>query len=230
MVVPVHNEADSISEALNRIFEALEGENYRVIVVDDGSSDDTLRVVQGITSPRLSCLVLEANGGKGAALKAGFRAVGGEYFAYIDGDLDLHPEGLILGLNKLRSTPSVHAAIGSKLHKESRVSYSLGRRILSKLYRGLVQHLFDVGVSDSQTGLKVFRTQEVLPICLQARSDGWAFDLEILVRMRERGFGVLEIPVNLEYKFSTSLSIVSACHALFETLRAFWLIKFNSRT
>jgi len=225
VVVPVFNEEASVLECLTRIAGVLGEQNYALIVVDDGSDDDSATQASLMPSEKVRVVQQGRNAGKGAALKTGFRLVETEFFAYIDGDLDLRPDGLLRGLKALRENPKLDAAIGSKLHPASNVAYSKSRMFLSMAYRILVRLLFWLPVSDTQTGLKVFRTKTALPVVLSTQSDGWAFDLEAIARLKAAGLQISEFPIDLDYKFTSSLNLGSAVNAVCETLKAFWVIR-----
>ena len=229
VVVPIFNEEASVFECLTRLMDVLNGENFVIVVVDDGSFDDSPGQAMLMPEDKVKVILQGRNTGKGAALKTAFRGIETEYFAYIDGDLDLRPDGILRGLGALRKDPELDAAIGSKLHPDSDVEYSRSRMIMSTAYRLFVKALFNLPVSDTQTGLKVFRTKTVLPILLETQSDGWAFDLEAIVRLKSSGLQIAEIPIELDYKFTSSLNFGSAVNAIYETLKAFWLIRVVSQ-
>lgn len=230
IVVPAHNEEAEIGEALQKLTVALSSLDYHIIVVDDGSTDSTLEIAQSLSGPRLKVLTHKPNRGKGYAVKKGLRECTTEYVGYLDGDLDLDPSAIVHGLELLRNSPNVDGAIGSKLHRKSEIEYSKIRKTYSLLYRTLVRLLFRTRVSDTQTGLKVFRKSATDSCLDEVTSNGWAFDLELIVRLEELGFSLVEIPIKLDYKFSSNISIASISRALSDTLVAFYEIKIRRST
>ena len=217
VVLPLFNESEQIQEAITRIISTLEGLSYKLILVDDGSTDNSVSLINDLQLPQLQVISYSPNKGKGYALKQGISSISSEYGAYIDADLDIDPSSLIIGLNLLKKNPNLTMAIGSKVHKDSIVQYSRTRKILSKTYRLLTTILFHLSVNDTQTGIKVFRTKEVKNSLVQVSANGWSFDLELLSFVQRDGGTFAEIPVNLNYQFNSNLDSKSALSALKET-------------
>ena len=205
VVVPAYNEAETIEQALRRLVEHLDRQPNcsEVIVVSDGCTDGTPDLVEKLELPQVRVVHYAPNRGKGNAQRAGVDASHGKLVAFIDADLDIHPKSL-LGLLDRLATTGADAVVASKLHADSEVTYPFFRRLQSSVFRTLVRLLFSLDVADSQTGLKVFRS-EVLSTCLpHVDSSGFAFDLELLVRANDAGYRVIEGPVRLDYQFSTT--------------------------
>lgn len=197
-VVPSFNEAVGIRRCLEETVEALEalGFSYEVILVDDGSQDDTSARARETARnlPHVRLIETGTNLGKGAALVRGTEAARGELVLFMDADLEVHPRQVAL-LHKTLVDESADAVIGSKLHPDSRIDYPRGRRVLSLGYYLLVRVLFGLPVRDTQTGLKLFRAEalrEVVPRLLVKR---FAHDLEALVALHRVGYRIVEAPV-----------------------------------
>ena len=218
ILVPAWNEARTILQALERIRTSLPGAT--ILVIDDGSTDGTSTVLEPALSPSLQLLRLEANGGKGLALRLGVESgvIRTPFFAILDADLDLNPEGIAAGHQLLKSDTSLAGAIGSKLHPQSQLDYAWYRRWMSLVFRIFLRILFPLRVSDTQTGLKVFRTREVAPLVSGVFSEGWTFDLELLLLMHDRRMRVVEIPISLEYQFNSSIDMANGLKAIRDTL------------
>jgi len=161
VVMSAYQKADSIEETIQRLIAVLENSSvmFQVIVVVDGPDKDCEKNLSNVRDERLSVLVLPQNVGKGAALRQGFQTCTGDFVAFMDADLDLHPDSVIFGLNLLASSedPEVVCTYGSKFHKDSVVHYPMLRRLASGAYRLMVRMIFGLDVEDSQTGMKVFR-------------------------------------------------------------------------
>ena len=205
VVVPAYREANTIAAALHRLVDVLDrlDRPYEVIVVSDGNTDGTVDAAQALGLPNLRVLHYERNQGKGYALRHGTQNSTGDLVAFIDADLDIHPEGIARFLDMLE-TQHVDAVVASKIHPDSVVNYPAFRRLQSKIFRLLVELFFRLDVSDTQTGLKLFR-RELLDTCLPlVTTSGFAFDLELLVLANDANFRIIEGPLQIDFNFTST--------------------------
>jgi len=158
VIIPAYNEADHIGRCVLETAKALEGWDWEIIVVDDGSQDGTADQVRQVVAQVENIRLVEygQNMGKGHVLRYGFSGASGGLVAFLDADLDLHPRQ-ILSLVDILQRERAHLVIGSKRHPQSRLSYPLSRRLLSDVYYLVVRLLFGLPVRDTQTGSKLFR-------------------------------------------------------------------------
>jgi dolichol-phosphate mannosyltransferase len=204
LITPVVNGEAYIAASVRTMVDVLArlGQPFEVIVVCDGSTDATPTLAAIGGDPRVKVIGYPANRGKGYAIVAGIASAQGRYVGWLDSDLDIIPEAILEAVAALESG-GADAAIGSKRHPRSRVSYPLERRILSLGFQLLVRLLLRVDVRDTQVGAKVFRREmldTVAPLLLIKR---YAFDLEVLAVGAEFGFNrLVEIPIELEYRFT----------------------------
>ncbi|MEO6653668.1 MAG: glycosyltransferase [Ilumatobacteraceae bacterium] len=205
VIVPAYREANTIQEALSRLTEALDAteRDYEVIVVSDGNVDGTeLRAIE-FGHERVSVLDYASNRGKGFAIRHGASSACGQLVVFIDADLDIHPDGVEPLIQLLERTPA-DVVVASKVHPASTVFYPMFRRFQSGVLRQIVRRLFALSVADTQTGLKVFRA-DVLHTCLpHVTSEGYAFDLELLVLASDHGYTLVEGPLDLDFNFSST--------------------------
>ena len=217
VVVPAYQEGSTIAHALERmreVFDTLD-RTYEVLLVSDGNTDGTETAAKSVDFPQLEVFHYAPNRGKGYALRFGFERARADIVAFIDGDLDIHPSCVLALLAQLEATDA-DAVIGSKVHPDSEVVYPMFRRFQSRVFRTFIRSLFRLDVTDTQTGCKVFRRQ-VLDTCLpHVQSDGFAFDLELLVLANDAGYRVTEGPIALDYQFSSSTGIHAVGHVLRE--------------
>ena len=202
VILPVFNLAGSIGGNLEKVEAVLRrtGLTYEIIPVDDGSSDGTAAVLRAWAANGTSRLpvILDRNGGKGNALKAGFRASVGELILLLDGDLDILP-GYLPGFLEAMESRRADIVIGSKRHPKSRVRYPWHRRLASVVYFTLVRLFIGMPITDTQTGMKLFR-REVLGEALDRMLvKTYAFDLELLAIAYGRGAKIVEAPVAIRF-------------------------------
>jgi len=200
VVIPAFNEARRLPSYLDDVVAFFEGrgEPYEVIVVDDGSTDDTpARVearVREFASVRL--LRLRANAGKGAAVRAGMLAAQGAYRLFIDAD------GATPIAEVKRLEPALLAGadvvIGSRVLVDPSVSVAaLPHRVAAgRVFNWLVARLGLRSVADSQCGFKVFTADAAQRLFADLRTRGFGFDVELLLTAQAAGYRVVEVPVN----------------------------------
>ncbi len=198
VVIPAFDESERIARTLRETDAAMAafGSPYEIVLVDDGSGDDTLARAQEAASAlaHVRLVHMERNAGKGWALVRGAQLAHGDLVMFMDADLDVHPRQLAI-LHRALVEDGADVVIGSKLHPESQIAYPPRRRVLSLGYYVLVRTLFRLPVHDTQTGLKLYRRsvlEQIVPRLLVKR---FAHDLEALVNAHRLGFRIVEVPV-----------------------------------
>ena len=203
VIMPAYNEAIRIRDAVFRTHRHLGTmtTDFEIIVVDDGSSDGTVGVLDGVAREldHVKIHRLPQNRGKGEALRQGFYQSRGELVFFLDADMDLPPEQMDVLLEAIEKE-GADGVIGCKLHPQSHVDYPLHRRIMSMVYFFVTRLLFGLPVRDTQTGLKAFR-RGLLEDCLpRSLNKSFAWDLELLVIAHHLGYRIVEAPVVIEYR------------------------------
>lgn len=201
VIVPVFNEANRIVENLDLLLSELEEvfDKFEILVVSDGSKDGTNYNVSKFHYPGMRLLVNSQNVGKGASVRRGFNEAVGDYVFFIDGGMELHPSELRIfaGLMDLYDADIV---IGSKRHPQSQVKYPWFRKLLSLIYQLIIRKLFDINVTDTQVGLKLFHRRVLLAIRDDLVINRYGFDLELLSLAKFRGYSkILEAPIRMDY-------------------------------
>ena len=203
VIMPAYNEGDNIYHNISetvRVFNNLRSP-YEIIVVDDGSRDNTYQEAQRAAEIYPTVLVKknDDNQGKGSSLKYGFQLATGELIVFLDADLDLHPEQLDTLFQVMDQTGS-DVVIGSKRHPHSQLNYPLDRKIISNIYALLLRLLFRLPLKDTQTGLKIYKTEVLRKIFPRILCKGYAFDVELLANAHGFGYKITEAPVILNFR------------------------------
>jgi glycosyltransferase involved in cell wall biosynthesis len=163
--------------------------------------------------------------GKGYALTKGVESSVGDLVTFIDADMELNPREIRTFVALMKES-DCDIVVGSKRHPDSRVSYPPLRRLQSVLYQLLIRILFDVSVRDTQTGLKLLRRPvlaQVLPLLAVKR---FAFDLELLVVAQHVGYRrIVEAPVELNFKFESTISPSAVFNVLWDTAAIFYRLR-----
>lgn len=222
VIVPAYNEAAHLSANLDETITVLAamGVDARIIVVDDGSRDRTCEVANLAAQrhPHISVVSNPSRQGKGSALARGAMHAQGDYVAFLDADLELHPSQLQAFFDVLHAE-NADAVIGCKLHPMSRVAFPPLRRLMSVSYYAVVRALFDLPVRDTQTGLKLFKTAVLRDVVPKLRVKGFAFDLELLVLAHDMGYKISEAPVEMDFRrIAGRIGIADILHVLKDTL------------
>jgi glycosyltransferase involved in cell wall biosynthesis len=228
VIVPAYREGPRIHANLLHLLGDLDraGFDYEVLVISDGNTDNTAAEAERVSSDRVRVLAYQVNEGKGFAIMQGVRAAYGELIAYIDADMEILPDSIASCVQAQRDG-GWDIIIGSKRHRDSQVSYPWFRRFQSWVYQVIIAILFQLDVSDTQTGLKLFRGEvlrSVVPLLAVKR---FAFDLELLVVARKLGYRrILEVPVRISYKFETTTGVAAVWNTLWDTAAIFYRLHF----
>jgi glycosyltransferase involved in cell wall biosynthesis len=203
VLMPAHDEGAGIFDNISETLRVLQGgtRDYEIIVIDDGSSDNTYAEAMRCAADNPSVTVIKnhTNLGKGWALREGFNVSTGDRVVFIDSDLDLHPSQLQVFFDYMR-TMDAHVVIGSKRHPQSKLHYPLHRKIVSAVYFFLVKIMFRLPIHDTQTGLKLFEREVLERVFPRMLVKKFAFDLELLVLAHKHGYRIAEAPVVVDFR------------------------------
>ena len=155
------------------------GVGFELIVVDDGSTDDSMATLDD-APPQVKVVRLPANRGKGGALHAGFSRARGSWVGFVDSDGDIDPAHLVEYLKVGRET-GADMVYANKKHRQSVSASSPFRKVVSMGFSSLVDTLFNLGVNDTQTGCKLMRREVLADVLPRLRETRFAFDLELFV-------------------------------------------------
>jgi len=198
VIIPAYNESHHIFDNLQQVCKTLLGHNFEIIVVDDGSQDSTFEESQrGVADGcPVKSLRLEENQGKGKALYHGFSNCSGEIIAFLDADLEIAPEHILQLWDVMRAT-GAEVIIGTKVNSLN--SFPVLRRALSYMYRRLISFLFGFSLTDTQTGIKLFKREVLELVIPRLAVSRFAFDIELLVAASRFGYQIAECPVRIAY-------------------------------
>ena len=199
VIIPAYNEARRLPPHLSGVLTYLRAHYpaYELIVVDDGSQDETAAAVQAALTgePRARLLAYQPNRGKGYAIRTGVLASHGAAVVFLDADMSTPIEEIPAALTRLEQADIV---IGSRDLPSSdiRAQPPLYRRLASELFkwvRCLMVGLW--AISDTQCGFKAYRGPVARQLFALARVDRFMFDVEILYLAERAGLRIMEMPV-----------------------------------
>jgi dolichyl-phosphate beta-glucosyltransferase len=232
VLIPAHNEEKRIEFCLKTLSEFLR-QNHpsaEIVVSEDGSRDRTVELVNGFgrESKTIPIVLLHSTTrlGKGGGLKRGIETARGEYTVFMDTDLPVPLDSVTSATNLLKAGADVVA--GSRLMKGSSRDEPFRRRALSRGFHILARIL--LGMSwDSQCGFKAVRTSVGREAFEQMANPGFAYDVEFLIRAKQLGAKIVEIPVQWQYNKDSSMRLSRDIFGMFrELLSIFFQARFGS--
>ena len=199
VVIPAYNEAERIESTLDQLLNYLEKNfpRFEIIVVDDGSSDDTAAKVKRFaeTNPHIALISYSPNRGKGLAVRQGMLRAANDAVLFTDADLSTPVEEIEMALGELaRGFPVV---IASRRHPDSTIAsrQSRVREIIGRIFNALVRLVIGLPYKDTQCGFKCFTRSAAKEVFGRARIDTFSFDVEVLLIAKTLGYAIKEIPV-----------------------------------
>ena len=204
VVMPAYRAADRVAESIATVRDALADIDTEILVVDDGSTDDTAARAEAAGA---RVIRLPANRGKGAAVRAGMLAATGRAVAFTDVDLAYPPEQLRGLLAQIEDGWDV--VVGNRWHQNSeaitRPSYL--RQLSSRMFNALTATVLLAQYRDTQCGCKAFRSDVARTIFEHTKLDGFAFDVEVLHLVERYRFSLKEIPVRVAEDGSSTVRV-----------------------
>ncbi len=211
LIVPAYKQEKTIKVDLENIDKTLHDGlplnfDHEIICVVDGFLDKTYENAKKLKIKNLKVIGYEKNLGKGHAVRVGMKAAEGNLISFLDAGMDISPKGIMMLMSHMEWY-NADIIVGSKRHPVSRVNYPVLRHILSIGYHVGVKILFDLPITDTQSGLKIFKRnviEKILPRLLVKR---YAMDIEMLAVAKYLGFSrIYEAPI--EVKFDTKNSSI----------------------
>ncbi len=212
LIIPAFDESFHIASVLQVACNYIEAQPFpaEVLVVDDGSRDDTPTQVEAITSKYNWVRLLRhpENLGKGAAVRTGMMNGKGDYLVFTDADLSYAIEDIGTMLAILRGGADV--AIGSRTSKGSQtlVPPPFLRSLFSKMFSILVELVAIRGIADTQCGFKGFAHEAARDIFRRLSVTGFAFDVEVLVLAQALGYKIETVPVHYTARETSKVRVL----------------------
>ncbi|MFH1718156.1 MAG: glycosyltransferase [Planctomycetota bacterium] len=204
IVVPAYEESKKIARDVEEAAAFLESHHFvgEIIVVDDGSKDNTAEVARNVTVPpgvKLKVISNEAHRGKGRAVRKGIEHSTGEYVMFADSGCCVPYEDTLRGLDLLKSD-ECDIAHGSRKMRGCHIEkpQSLYRRICSKMFHWFVIHDMKIPAefTDTQCGFKIYKGDVARHLYGECITDGFTFDIEIIMRAQREGYRIKEFPID----------------------------------
>ncbi len=212
IIIPAYNEALRIGPTLETL-----SPTYEIIVVDDGSTDETLSVLRKF--PRIRILINEKNKGKGYSVKRGMLEAKGDYRLFMDADNSVTIANLPRFVEEIKKGADIvigSIELPSSVTEDANYSY---RRVLGKWAKWLIRSLAVPGIYDTQRGFKLFTAKSAQELFPLQTTERWGFDIEILTHAQKKGFKIKEIPVEWHNSGGSKVTIWSYFGTLWELVK-----------
>ena len=206
IIIPVYNQQKKVMRSIKRIKQAVElwFSNYELIIVNDGSTDNTLTLLKGIalTDERIHVISYTPNRGKGYAVRQGVLHSQGNVVMFLDGDLDISPDSI---KDYVESLSTADLVIASKRHPKSNVIIPRSRALLSRAFNLLIRLATGIPQKDTQSGFKVGKGEVMRTIFRNTSINRYAFDVELFTIASIMRLKVQEMPVvmKIDRRFNT---------------------------
>lgn len=241
LVVPCFNEAARITRTVDALLApgALPPSVFEIVFVDDGSTDGTARLITSLVDRhrhhtaagdgidrmlRIDVVGLPHNRGKGAAVRAGVAASSGDVVAFMDADLATDLEDLPVLIEAVEGAPVV---IGSRAMTDSVViDAPASRGVIGRTFNQLVRRSTGLDFGDTQCGFKAFRRDAADELFGACQTDGYGFDVEVLLRAQQGELEIHEVPVRWTAVPGSRVNVVrDSFKMLLEVIRIRWRVR-----
>ena len=228
VVIPVFNEEKRLPENLDKIIDFLKSKkiNSEIILVDDGSSDKTWKVLESYKAKHgnIKLLKHQKNLGKGAAVKSGMIASSGNLVLMTDCDLSTPIEEFDLLMGHIKKNDVV---IGSRRLKEKKLGRMPARyrTFLGDIYYEMLRLILLPEVKDTNCGFKLFSRKVITPTFKRQKINRWGYDAEVLFIAHKHGFSIKEVPVKWTHFAGSKVKVFDA---VVKTLGELMQIKWNN--
>ena len=217
LVIPCYNEATRVPLMMGGLDNFLNAhdKSVEVIIVDDGSRDDTHAIIEAHpvfqTNQSRMRVVRQANTGKGGALANGVSVAGGDYILTLDADMATPPAELHNWLNLLDGNwPADTVLIGSREHTKSVIRKEGDRKLAGNIFNQVIRAATPLKrLRDTQCGFKLYPGPAARAIFAKLRTPGWAHDVEILWRAQNAGLDIREMPITWRAVEGSKINVVA---------------------
>jgi dolichyl-phosphate beta-glucosyltransferase len=231
IIIPAYNEGERLRPTLSKVlaYTRRQAWNAEIIIVDDGSRDNTAQVAQEFVGQEAAVVLVRnsANRGKGYSVANGMLHARGDVLIFTDADLSSPIEEVTGLLSAL--TAGADIAIGSRWLRSDLQTrrQSLLRQLFGRTFNALLRVVLGLKFKDTQCGFKAFTRQAARTILPLQRIERWGFDPEILFLANKFGFRVEEVPVKWGHSEGTRLNPVADGARMFQEMM---LIRCNDLT
>jgi len=228
IIIPAYNEGKKIDRDIQLAAQFLSYNNLSgdIIVSDDGSTDDTMNILEKIRNePDIPLRIVDNKNhkGKGHAVKSGILEAQGKLILFIDSGACVPYDDILPGIEMINKG-QCEIAHGSRFLKDSLITRKKQwyRRLISYAFRMFI-HLWvkiPYNLTDTQCGLKIYKREVALELYRQCITEGFMFDVEILLRAMKAGYKIKEFPISWTADLDSRLSVTATFFTVLSELRS----------
>lgn len=208
IIIPAYNEQERIGRTIDNLIKGFP--EQEILVVCDGQ-DNSKEIVKRLSTKYVNIRLLkfDCRLGKGGALIHGFREAKGNVICFVDADESVSTRDLKSMFLALHDNDGI---IASRRLRESKIliKQPIKRRLASKAFNIFVRLFFGLPFKDTQCGAKIFKRDAILDILTDLKTSGFEIDVEILWRLKNKGYNIVEYPITWKHsegsKFKLSQS------------------------
>ncbi len=229
IVIPAFNESGRLPATLSAVVESIRDHHWvaEVLVVNDGSSDNTSEIVTlfAVNHPEVRLIENPGNCGKGYSVRSGVMHALGDIVMFTDADLSSPMDEAEVLFRAIEQGADI--AIGSRWLSSSRQTHKqpLYRRFFGRCFNALTRLVMKLPFADTQCGFKAFTRSAAQTVFQLETIERWGFDPEILFIAIKRGFHVQEVPVSWAHD---ARSRISYLHDGMQMLKELAIVRFNA--
>ena len=231
VVIPAQNESENIAICINEITNALEEEQieYEILVIDDGSTDNTFGIVKNINNPSVECIRNNEDNGFGRAVRLGLQNFSGDAVAIMMADRSDSPKDLVKYWKTLQK--GTECVFGSRFIKGAKViDYPIIKLILNRIVNTMILYAFNIKCNDVTNAFKMYRRQ-VIEGCKPLISPHFNLTVEIPLKAIVRGYDYKTVPISWKNRTKgvAKLKLREMGSRYFFIIAYLWLEKYFSR-
>ncbi len=221
IVIPAYNVAEHLKNVITAL---LDIKNVEIIIAEDGSLDGTKEIAEELAKKYENVILTGSSkrSGKGGAIKRGFEISKGDVVGFLDADESIGIKDLKNLLDALADADAnVDAVIASRWLKTSKITKKqpLRRRVASRVFNILIRLIFNLPFKDTQCGVKVFKKEVIKAILSEIKANGFEFDVELLWKLKKRGYKIKEVPITWKHEERSSFKLSYAPQMLLSLLK-----------
>ena len=220
MVIPLYNEETRLDHCFDTMKKFLRKKGkliLEIIFVDDGSNDVSKKKIlnfinrnkKNFLNTKIKLISYKKNMGKGYAIKRGILSSRYEWIVTCDLDMSTLPDQFLIWKKKKFINNNKYAYFGSRENKNSVVQALFIRRIVGFILHLFVLALFNVKISDTQCGFKVFQSNYIKKIFKKIKMKGYVYDVEVSLALKKRGIQIVELPLTWIHKEGSKVNLIS---------------------